>query len=96
MSATNDTPPLPPGASGQVIDVRGLPPPEPLLRTLEATTTLAPGESLTMVHDRNPTLLFPRLAERGLTFHTETDDNGLVRVIIHRPPAETAAATPPA
>ncbi|HSB25817.1 MAG TPA: DUF2249 domain-containing protein [Burkholderiaceae bacterium] len=50
---------------GWHIDVRGLPPPQPLvaiLRLIDATPTL---RVLIVHHDRDPMLLYPELAERG-------------------------------
>lgn len=43
------------------IDVRDLPPPEPLERVLEALSTLNLGEVLIMHHRRDPCGLFPQL-----------------------------------
>jgi len=50
---------------GWHIDVRGLPPPQPLvaiLRLIDSTPTL---RVLIVHHDRDPMLLYPELAERG-------------------------------
>ncbi|HVO08068.1 MAG TPA: DUF2249 domain-containing protein, partial [Burkholderiaceae bacterium] len=49
---------------GWHIDVRGLPPPQPLvaiLRLIDSTPTL---RVLIVHHDRDPMLLYPELAER--------------------------------
>jgi hypothetical protein len=56
------------------LDVRGLPPPEPLMRTLAALETLPAGYELIHVNSRVPQLLFPLLAERGFT--CDVDDSG--------------------
>jgi hypothetical protein len=51
-------------ADGEHIDVRGLPPPQPLvaiLRLIDSTPTL---RVLIVHHDRDPMLLYPELAER--------------------------------
>lgn len=55
------------------LDVRGLEPPEPLMRTLAALETLPDGYVLQHVNTRVPQLLFPLLAERG--FACEVDES---------------------
>ncbi|MBF0309182.1 MAG: DUF2249 domain-containing protein [Magnetococcales bacterium] len=67
------------------LDVRDLPHPQPLLTILEATTRLAPGETLHVTHNRIPHLLYPRLAERGLQCITEQTGAELVQLRITRP-----------
>jgi len=77
--------PSAPTSTGQVaLDLRGLEPPEPMLRVLERLDTLTPGQSLTVLHDRRPVLLYPQLDARG--FHHDTVDlePGLVRIVIRR------------
>ena len=48
-------------ASEIVLDVRGLVPPEPLVRTLEALQTLPAGATLVQHNDRVPQFLLPML-----------------------------------
>ncbi|MBF0379522.1 MAG: DUF2249 domain-containing protein [Magnetococcales bacterium] len=67
------------------LDVRGLAAPEPMVRILEATATLEPGRVLTVTHNRVPTLLYPRLTERGLSVETQEQDDGVVVLTIKRP-----------
>ncbi|MBF0371132.1 MAG: DUF2249 domain-containing protein [Magnetococcales bacterium] len=67
------------------LDVRALPHPEPLKRILEETTRLAPGGTLTVLHNRIPYLLYPRLAERGLLVDTEEKPENRVILTIRRP-----------
>jgi uncharacterized protein (DUF2249 family) len=62
------------------LDVRGLMPPEPLMRTLAALDTLPEGHQLVQVNARVPELLFPVLAERG--FACEVDDSRADRVVV--------------
>jgi uncharacterized protein (DUF2249 family) len=65
------------------LDVRGLEPPEPLVRTLAALEELPDGHELVQINARVPQLLFPLLAERG--FACEVDDSSAdVRVRIWR------------
>src|SRR5690606_34737505 len=55
-----------PNADGVIwLDVRGLTPPEPLLRTLAALETLPPRHVLVQINSRVPQFLLPMLVERG-------------------------------
>lgn len=47
------------------IDVRGLPPPQPLVAILRRVHGMARGEHLVVHHDREPLLLYPELADMG-------------------------------
>jgi uncharacterized protein (DUF2249 family) len=49
----------------QEMDNRDLDPPEPMVRILAATETMAPGEVLAALLNREPLFLFPELAKRG-------------------------------
>jgi uncharacterized protein (DUF2249 family) len=71
----------------EVIDVRGLEPPEPMVRTLEALGKLPPGGTLIQLNVRVPHLLLPQLDARGYSYtvHEEADDR--VRVVINAPTA---------
>ena len=69
------------------LDVRGLSPPQPMVRVLECLDRLAPGASLTVLHDRRPMFLYPQLDDRGFTHVTDEPEPGLVRIVITRPPA---------
>jgi hypothetical protein len=62
------------------LDVRGLEPPEPLMRTLAALETLPPGWSLLQINSRVPQLLFPLLAEQG--FACDADESHADRVLV--------------
>jgi hypothetical protein len=70
-----------------VLDVRGLEPPEPMVRTLEALETLPPHGTLVQVNVRVPQFLLPRLEERGFTYEIREQAPDLVRVFIRRGPA---------
>ena len=54
-------------ADGEHIDVRGLPPPQPLVAIVRLVLQQqGPGGVAVIVHhDRDPQLLYPELAERG-------------------------------
>ncbi|HVV92128.1 MAG TPA: DUF2249 domain-containing protein [Hyphomicrobiales bacterium] len=49
----------------RALDNRDLDPPEPMVRILEATEAMAPGEVLSALLCREPIFLFPELAKRG-------------------------------
>jgi uncharacterized protein (DUF2249 family) len=76
--------PAPPAsaAAGSTLDVRGLEPPQPMVAVLERLETLAPGATLTVIHDRRPTFLYPQLDERGFTHRTEEPEPGVVHIVI--------------
>jgi hypothetical protein len=78
------TPTGPAGADLVIIDVRGLEPPEPMTRTLEALETLPAGKSLLQVNARVPQLLLPLLAERGFEYVLVSDEPNEVRGLIRR------------
>lgn len=67
-----------------VLDVRGLEPPEPLVRTLAALEALRGDATLVHVNTRVPVMLFPRLRERGWAWEVRETDDGVVRVFIRR------------
>lgn len=62
------------------LDVRGLEPPEPLVRTLAALETLPAGHQLVHINVRVPQLLLPMLGERG--FACELDESHADRVLL--------------
>ncbi len=71
-----------------VIDVRGLEPPEPMVRTLETLESLPAGTVLIQLNDRLPQFLLPILAERGFRHEAEDMSDGGVRVRISRAGSE--------
>jgi uncharacterized protein (DUF2249 family) len=71
-------------AGGDTLDVRGLDPPQPMVAVLARLETLAPGQTLTVIHDRRPTFLYPQLDERGFTHATDEPEPGTVRIAIRR------------
>lgn len=64
------------------LDVRGLTPPEPMLRTLVALESLPAGHALVQINTRIPEFLLPVLAERGFTYAIDASlpDRVLVRI----------------
>jgi uncharacterized protein (DUF2249 family) len=68
------------------LDVRGLEPPEPMVRVLLAIESLAPDETLEVLHDRRPMFLYPQLDDRGFRHETQEVGPGLIRIVIRRAP----------
>lgn len=74
----------PPEDDTVILDVRGLEPPEPMVRTLAALEDLPPGATLVQLNARVPHFLFPHLEERGFTHEVREMGGDLVRVFIRR------------
>jgi uncharacterized protein (DUF2249 family) len=66
------------------LDVRGLDPPQPMLRTLAALDDLPDGHTLVQINSRVPQLLFPVLHERGYACDLDESQPGRVIVRIRR------------
>jgi uncharacterized protein (DUF2249 family) len=65
-------------------DVRGLEPPEPMVKILEALATLPAGAELHARTDRRPMHLYPQLEARGFRGETsEASDGGYLTKIFH-------------
>ena len=73
-------------ADGLHLDVRGLPPPEPLV-TILALVRDAPQDTAVIVHlERDPRLLYPELAEIGWEATRIDAPTGEVRLRLSRLP----------
>lgn len=59
------------------LDNRGLSPPEPLVRILEALECLQPGQVLEAVNDRDPVFLYPELEARGHAVRVDKGTDGV-------------------
>jgi uncharacterized protein (DUF2249 family) len=71
------------GSPGRVVlDVRGLEPPQPLVRVLAAIDRLDQDAVLEVRHDRRPVLLYHQLDDRGFAHETDEPEPGLVRIVI--------------
>lgn len=80
--------PVPEDAPLVVIDVRGMEPPEPMVRTLAALEELPHGKTLLQINERVPQFLLPRLEELGFTYKIVEQAEGVVRLFVrHRPQA---------
>lgn len=72
--AANDGAPWP--EPSQHMDNRDLDPPEPLVRILATTESMAPGEVLSALLCREPLFLFPELAKRGHSWRGGFEPDG--------------------
>jgi uncharacterized protein (DUF2249 family) len=66
----------------RTIDVRGLEPPQPMVRVLESLDALPAGGELVVLHERRPIFLYPQLDERGFVHETDESEPGVVRIRI--------------
>jgi uncharacterized protein (DUF2249 family) len=88
------SPAAPAGAAGDpeddvvILDVRGLEPPEPMMRTFEALEQLPRGKTLLQLNVRVPQFLLPQLAARGFTYEVREQSADLVRIFIRHAAAE--------
>lgn len=62
------------------IDNRGLEPPQPMVRILEALPNLGPGDRLVVQMDREPLLLYPELERRGFAWTFDVQPEPLLTV----------------
>ena len=65
------------------LDNRGLEPPAPLVRILDALERLGAGQVLEALNERDPVFLYPELQTRGAAVHTDKVSGG-VRILIRR------------
>ncbi len=77
------------GAPAVKLDNRGLSPPEPMVRILEALGQMQPGEVLEVFNDREPLFLYPELELRGHVIKTERQGN-FYRLLIRHSAARAA------
>jgi uncharacterized protein (DUF2249 family) len=72
------------GNQVQTLDARGLEPPQPLAKILEAVAALPVGSDLVAHTDRRPMHLYPRLEERGFVGTTQEQGDGTFLTLIRR------------
>jgi len=65
-----------PGGTTEDLDLRGLEPPEPMLRILTTLEAMPAGSSFRARTDRQPIHLFPELLARGANFTSEAAADG--------------------
>ncbi len=58
------------------VDARGLEPPQPMVKILEAVATLPKGAQLRALTDRRPMHLYAQLEERGFIGESEEQKDG--------------------
>lgn len=68
------------------LDNRGLEPPEPMVRTLEAVYNLKEGQRIVGKFDRTPMFLLPKLDDMGYSYEVEPEEDGRATVTIWRDP----------
>ncbi len=64
------------------IDARGLEPPEPFERTMEALCELQPGDEILLIIDREPRPLYRVLDRNGYAWQSTYHDDGRFEVVI--------------
>ncbi|WP_324779224.1 DUF2249 domain-containing protein [Thiobacillus sedimenti] len=69
-----------------LVDARGLEPPEPLEKVMQALALLRPGQSIRLLLHREPFPLYGLLAERGFRHSAKMEQDGSY-VILIRPAA---------
>lgn len=67
-----------------ILDVRGMEPPEPMVRTLAALEELPVGMTLLQINERVPQFLLPKLEGLGFSYRVQEQDDTVVRVFIRR------------
>lgn len=67
---------IPAGDRALVVDARGLEPPQPMMKILEALAGLGPGGDLLALTDRPPRFLYAKLDDRGYRYATEETKDG--------------------
>lgn len=70
------------GATDVLLDHRGLEPPEPMVRTLEAIRNLQDGQRIVGKFDRTPMFLLPKLDEMGYRYAVAPEADGRATVTI--------------
>jgi uncharacterized protein (DUF2249 family) len=76
----------------QHMDNRDLDPPEPMVRILAATESLAPGQVLSALLCREPIFLFPELAKRGHRWRGGFEPDGKTYKVLVRVGASEGGA----
>lgn len=71
-------------SDGEHIDVRGLPPPQPMVEILRLLHSIADDRAVIVHHDRDPQMLYPELAEIGWEAEIIAGQDGEVRLRLAR------------
>lgn len=65
-----------------LVDARGLEPPEPFERVMEAVCEMQPGDTVLMLLEREPFPLYKVLDRNGYAHHTACRDDGVFEIRI--------------
>lgn len=65
-----------------VLDNRGLEPPQPMMRTLKKLESMKKGEQLAIINDRRPMFLYEELDEMGFLHETQAQEDGSFKITI--------------
>lgn len=68
-----------------LLDLRGLAPPEPLERVIDALANLPPGRRLRMLIEREPLPLYHILQRNGYSYETTARGDDLFDITIRTP-----------
>ena len=68
-----------------IVDARGLEPPEPFERAMEALANLPQGGQFTLLIDRMPHPLLRMLDRDGFRHESAFRDDGAIEILISRP-----------
>ena len=69
---------------GAHIDVRGLPPPEPMVAIVALIERPGTGDTVIVHHEREPVFLYPELTERGWSYEIVPGEPGEFRLKLTR------------
>jgi hypothetical protein len=69
---------------GWHIDVRGCPPPQPLVAILKLVRSMRDDTPVIVHHDRDPVMLYPELAELGWRAERVEAPGDEVRLLLRR------------
>lgn len=66
----------------EILDVRALEMPQPMIRILQALDTLPENKALFVYHNRIPVFLLPELKDRNMDYRIKTVSEGEVNMLI--------------
>ncbi len=69
-------------AADQVIDARGMEPPEPFVATMDALASMDPSHKLLLILNREPFPLYRALHNQGFAYKTEITADGRIEILI--------------
>lgn len=73
-----------PMSADQVIDARGMEPPEPFVATMDALDAMDPSHKLLLILNREPFPLYRALLNQGFAYQTALTPDGRVEILIWR------------